>query len=148
MSYMEQSSIAFGGMWGKGGQSTQKAFGAQNVGKTAVCRGRFVALVEGGVCELSAAADVVAGVVVGSTDKAVYDPHAYLSVASLPAGDAIWVELEGGAKVGDSVFICMVAEAGLPSGVIKTEELVGKTLKTDFRVIIKAGNLALIGKLI
>lgn len=147
MSYSDQSSIAFGGMWGRGGQSTQKGFGAQNVGSASVVRGRFVALVDGGVRELSALTDVIAGIVVGSPDKAVYKTDDYLSVASLPEGDAIWAELEGEAKVGDSVFVRMVAESGLPSGVIRAEELSGKTLKTDFRIIIKAGGLALIGKL-
>lgn len=147
MSYATETNIAYAGQWGKGSQSTQKAFAAQNVGETNVVRGRFVAFVEGGIQELSAVTDAIAGVVVHTVDKPSYPTDSYLSIGSLPHGDSIWCELEGEAKVGDPVFIRAVGKNGKSSGVVLTAAVEGETVATDYKVIAATATLALVGRL-
>ncbi|WP_027823437.1 structural cement protein Gp24 [Laribacter hongkongensis] len=147
MTYKSQNLTAFAGQISKAGESLARATGEQNVGTTPVAAGRFVALAAGGIKELAAVTDVVAGVVVRSPVQSEYQPDEYLSVGRVGHGDGIWVVLEGSAERGDKVFIRAVAEDSKPAGSVLAAEVSEKTVPSDFHILNVTAGLAEIGRL-
>ena len=147
MTYKSQNRIAFAGQISKAGESLARATGEQNVGTTPVVAGRFVALAAGGIKELTAVTDVLAGVVVRSPVQDSYLPDEYLSVGKIGHGDGIWAELEGAAARGAKVHVRAVAAAGKPAGVVLSAAVTDKTVPTDLYILNVTAGLAEIGRL-
>lgn len=144
MTYSDTMKIAVAGDVGKGGLANSKAVAYLNEATVELVPGRFVAISEKGIKEISANTDVLAGVVLRNNVYGVRPKGEIVDVMAIGVADSVFVEIADSQQIvrGDAVN---VVASGAEAGRITKET--ESSIKTAFTVIKVAGNLAEITRL-
>lgn len=149
MAFARESLFGNAGDIGKGGLANSKTTANINTGDTSLVAGRFVAITENGVANLTAATNTIAGVVVRSVLKDDWAKGELADVMHIGTGDSIWVEIAKGEAVkrGDTVHVVAVATGEKLAGQIQGKKDGTNTIQSVFTVITATDNLAEVTRL-
>lgn len=150
MAYANSTARTFAGEVGKGGLASAKTTAEQFKGDAPIEAGLFVAIdPTGGVKPLSAATDVIAGIIVRSLIKDEFKPNDLVDVMHVTQGDSIWVQIGKGVTLarGDKVFVRHTDNGEKKAGTIDKVADSNKAIATDFVVINATDTLAEITRL-
>lgn len=149
MAFARNTLTASAGDIGKGGLANSKTTANMNTGETPLVAGRFVAMTEGGVANLTAGTETVAGVVVRSVLKDDWEKGELADVMHIGTGDSIWVEIAKGETVkrGNTVHVVAVASGQKYAGQVQAQADGTNTIATSLVVISATEALAEVSRL-